>query len=76
MKKYHIYLTYDERQEIVYAMMNKRNDLIRTGHYTDAVDEIIGKVVNAKIKRVKVLLQKKQIFNVVKMTLFQTQVFD
>ena len=55
MKKYHIYLTYDEQQEIVYALMDKRNDLIRTGHYTDAVDEIIDKVVNAKIKRVKVL---------------------
>ncbi len=55
MKKYHIYLTYDERQEIVYALMDKRNDLIRTGHYTDAVDEIIDKVVNAKIKRVRVV---------------------
>ena len=55
MKKYHIYLTYDERQEIVYDLMDKRNDLIRTGHYTDAVDEIIDKAVNAKIKRVKVL---------------------
>lgn len=55
MKKYHIYLTYDERQEIVYALMNKRNDLIRTGHYTDAIDEILDKAAKAKIKRVKVL---------------------
>ena len=55
MKKYHIYLTYDERQEIVYALMDKRNDLIRTGHYTDAIDEILDKAAKTKIKRVKVL---------------------
>lgn len=55
MKKYHIYLTYDERQEIINALLDKRNDLIRTGHYTDAVDEILHKAAKAKIKRVKVL---------------------
>ena len=55
MKKYHIYFTYAERQEILNAMLDKRNDLIRTGHYTDAIDEILDKVAKAKIKRVKVL---------------------
>ena len=55
MKKYHIYFTYYERQEIINALMDKRNDLIRTGHYTDAIDEILDKVAKAKIKRVKVL---------------------
>ena len=55
MRKHKCHCTYDERQEIVYALIDKRNDLIRTGHYTDAVDEIIDKVVNAKSKRVKVL---------------------
>ena len=55
MKKYHIYFTYDERQEIINALLDKRNDLIRTGHYTDAIDEILDKVAKAKIKRVKVL---------------------
>ena len=55
MKKYHIYLTYDERQEIINALLDKRNDLIQTGHYTDAIDEILDKAAKAKIKRVKVL---------------------
>ena len=55
MKKYHICFTYDERQEIINALLDKRNDLIRTGHYTDAIDEILDKVAKAKIKRVKVL---------------------
>lgn len=55
MKKYHIYLTHDERQEIINALLDKRNNLIRTGHYTDAIDEILDKAAKAKIKRVKVL---------------------
>ena len=39
-KKYHIYLTYEERQEIIHALNDKRNALINTGHYTDVIDEI------------------------------------
>lgn len=53
-KKYHIYLTYEERQEIVYALNDKRNALINTGHYTDVIDEILIKVMNAKIRKVRV----------------------
>lgn len=54
MKKYHIYLTYEEYQEIINALIDKRNDLINTGHYTDAIDEILEEVIHAKRKRVKV----------------------
>ena len=54
MKKHHIYLTYGERQEIINALLDKRNDLIRTGHYTNAIDEILEEVINDKLKRVKV----------------------
>ncbi len=54
MKKYHIYLTYDERQKIINALIDKKNSLITTGHYTDAIDEILEEVINAKTKRVKV----------------------
>ena len=31
-----------------------KNELIRTGHYTDAIDEIIFKLTKAKIKRVRI----------------------
>ena len=54
MKKYHIYLTYEERQEIINALIDERNDLISSGHYTDAIDEILEKIICAKRKRVKV----------------------
>ena len=53
-KKYHIYLTYEERQEIIHALNDKRNALIHTGHYTDVIDEILIKVMNAKIRKVRV----------------------
>lgn len=57
MKKYHIYLTYHERQEIIYALLDMRKHLTMNGHYTDAIDEILEEVTKAKIKRVKVLHQ-------------------
>lgn len=53
-KKYHIYLTYEERQEIVHALNDKRNALIHTGHYTDVIEEILIKLMNAKIRKVRV----------------------
>ncbi len=40
-KKYHLYLTADERRVILESLIEKKNNLIKTGHYTDAVDEVI-----------------------------------
>ncbi len=53
-KKYHLYLTADERRIILDSLIDKKNELIRTGHYTDAIDEIIIRVMKAKTKRVLV----------------------
>ena len=53
-KKYHLYLTVDERRIILESLIEKKNELISTGYYTDAVDEIIIKVMKAKTKRVRV----------------------
>ena len=54
MKKYHVYLTHDERRIVMNSLIDKKNDLIMTGHYTDGVDEVIEKVLKAKIKKVRV----------------------
>ena len=54
MKKYHVYLTYEQRRLLLDSLIDMKNELIRTGHSTDAVDEIIIKVTKAKIKRVRV----------------------
>ena len=53
-KKYHVYLTYDERRILINSLIYKKNELIATGHYTDAVDEVIEKVMQAKVKNVRV----------------------
>ena len=54
MKKYHVYLTYDELRIVMNSLIDKENDLIMTGHYTDGVDEVIEKVLKAKVKKVRV----------------------
>ena len=54
MKKYHLYLTADERRIILHSLIDMKNELIKTGHYTDALDEIIIKLTKAKTKHVRV----------------------
>lgn len=53
-KKYHVYLTNEQRRIMLDSLIVKKNELIRTGHYADAIDEIIIKVIKAKIKRMLV----------------------
>ena len=52
--KYRIYLTYEERQMLLNNLNDFRNKLIAEGKYTDLLDEVIIKLANAKLKRVKV----------------------
>ena len=54
VKKYHIYLTYDKRRILINSLIDKKNELIATGHYTDAIDDILIKVMNAKVKNARV----------------------
>ena len=51
---YHIYLTYKERRMLLNNLNDFRNKLIAEGKYTDLLDEVIIKVANTKLKRVKV----------------------
>ena len=52
--KYHIYLAYEEHRMLLNNLNDFRNKLIADGKYTDLLDEVIIKVANAKLKRVKV----------------------
>ncbi|MBQ8623082.1 MAG: hypothetical protein IJ424_01705 [Oscillospiraceae bacterium] len=54
MKKYYIAFDEYERGIIINALNDKRNALIKEGRYTDAVDEVLLKVINAKQKRFKI----------------------
>ena len=54
MKKYYIVFDEYERGIIINALNDKRNALIKEGLYTDAVDEVLLKVITAKQKRFKI----------------------
>ena len=51
---YHIYLTYKEQRMLLNNLNDFRNKLISRGKYTDLLDEVIIKVANAKLKRIKI----------------------
>lgn len=53
-KKYYIVLDNFERRMLLDNLNDFRNKLIAEGKYTDLLDEVIIKVSNAKLKRVKV----------------------
>lgn len=53
-KKYHIYLTDDEQSRAIQSLINLKNNLIAQGRYTDAVDDVLCKVLTAKKKKVKI----------------------
>ena len=46
--KDHLYLSHEEVRLIIQELIDKRNKLIQMGKYTDAVDDLIIKVMNAK----------------------------
>ena len=54
-QKYHLALDAEELWLIVEILNNLRNRLIEAGKYTDTVDELLIKFVNAKVKKFKVV---------------------
>lgn len=53
--KYHIYLISEERRLLINSLINLKNRLIAEGKYTDLIDEVLVKVANAKVKKIKVV---------------------
>lgn len=53
-QKYYLALTTEEWRLMIESLNNLRNRLISEGRYTDAVNEVLIKVANAKIKRFKI----------------------
>ena len=54
-EKYYIVLEEYERRMIINSLNELRNRLIADGRYTEAVDEILLKIINAKKKKFKVI---------------------
>ncbi len=53
-KKIRLTLNGHEYRIVINAINNMRNRLIQEGRYTDAVDELLLKVVNVPTKRIKI----------------------
>lgn len=53
--KYHVYLDSQERTLLLHSLVELKNQLIQQGRYTDCVDELIFKVINAPTKRMKIV---------------------
>ena len=47
-QKYHLYPSKDEYSEVLQSLIRLKNSLIAQGRYTDAVDDILCKVLSAK----------------------------
>ena len=54
-KKYHVYLTEEERRLVIKALIDERNALLATGHYTDAIDDLLVQITRTKPKNMLVV---------------------
>ena len=53
--KYHVYLTNEERSEVLKSLIDLKNEMIARGKYTDVIDEVITKLSTARKKNIKVI---------------------
>lgn len=52
--KHHLYVDSQERSLILHSLVELKNQLIQQGGYGDCVDELIFKVANAPVKKMKI----------------------
>lgn len=57
-KKYYIALDDFERRVVVNCLNVMRNSLIAKGKCTDAVDEVLLKIIDTKLKKFKVIYKE------------------
>lgn len=57
-QKYYLLLNDQERRFVIESLNQLRNKLIVDGKYTDAVDEVMLKIIGAKQKKFKVIFKE------------------
>ena len=57
-QKYYLVLNDQKHRLIIESMNQLRNKLIADGKYTDAVDEVLLKIIGAKQKKFKVIYKE------------------
>ena len=58
-QKYYLVLNNQERRFVIESLNQLRNKLIVDGKYTDAVDEVLLKIIGAKQKKFKVIFNER-----------------
>jgi hypothetical protein len=53
-KTFHVYVDSHDRSLLLQSLVELKNLLLQQGRYTDCVDELIFKVINAPIKKFKI----------------------
>ena len=53
-EKFHIYLNDDEYSRLIQSLIRLKNSLTTQGRCTDAVDDILYKVLSAKRRKFKI----------------------
>ena len=53
-KTTHLYVDSHERTLILHSLVELKNQLIQQGRYADCVDELIFKVANAPVKKLRI----------------------
>ena len=53
-QKYHLYLSDDEYRRVLQSLIRLKNSLIAQGRYTDAVDDVLCKVLSSKKRKIKI----------------------
>ena len=57
-QKYYLALNDQERRFVIESLNQLRNKLIADGKYTDAIDEVLLKIIGAKQKKFKVIFKE------------------
>ena len=57
-QKYYLALNAQEHRLMIESLNQLRNKLIADGKYTDAVDEVLLKIIDAKQKKFKVIFKE------------------
>ena len=57
-QKYYLALSNQEHRLIIESLNQLRNKLIADGKYTDAIDEVLLKIIGAKQKKFKVIFKE------------------
>ena len=57
-KRFHVYLDDFERRVVVNCLNEMRTRLLSEGKYSDSVDKILLKVIDAPMKKIKVIYKE------------------